>query len=61
MLMNTSLDTAITTSDHGDIMFSIIDSHKNWNALLHKEALKTKELKSILNNSLKVSKGSDLF
>ena len=41
--------------------FRIIDSHKNWNVLLHKEGLKIKEPKPILNNDLKVSKELDLF
>ena len=39
----------------------VIDSHKNWNVLLYKEALKIKELKPLLNNGLKASKELDLF
>ena len=39
----------------------IIDKHKNWNILLFKEVLKTKELNPILNSGLKASKELQLF
>ena len=61
MLMNPWLDTTITTSDHCDINNNIknnvpiIDFHENWNALLHKEGIKMKEMKPMLNNDLKAS------
>ena len=35
----------------------IIDRHKNWNVLLFKEAIKTKEIKLILNNGFESFKG----
>lgn len=65
--MSTS-DAAITTSDHRDKNINlvksnvrVIDSHKNWNVLLYKEALKIKELKPVLNDGLKASKELDHF
>ena len=39
----------------------IIDRHQNWNILLFKEAIKTKEKKPILNTGLKASKELQLF
>ena len=66
--MNTSLDGDVTTLYRHDININIvqnnvgiIDSHRNWNVLLCKEAIKIKELKPLLNNSLKASKELDLF
>ena len=68
MFLNTSLDGDVTTLDHRDININIvknnvriIDSHRNWNVLLYEEAIKIKELKSLLNNGLKASKELDLF
>ena len=67
MFMNTSQNDDITTYHHYTNInivknnVRIIDSHKNWNVLLYKEALKIKELKPILNNGLKASKELDLF
>ena len=65
--MNTS-DATITTSDHRDKNINlvksnvrVIDSHKNWNVLLYKEALKIKELKPVLNDGLKACKELDHF
>ena len=56
MLMNTSLGAAITTSAHCNTNINIVKnnvrlvySHKNWNILLQKDALKIKQLKPILN------------
>ena len=68
MFLNTLLDGDVRTLDHRDININIvknnvqiIDSHRNWNVLLYKEAIKIKELKSLLNNGLKASKELDLF
>ena len=68
MFLNTSLNGDVTTSDHRDININIvkdnvriIDSHRNWNVLLYKEAIKIKELKPLLNIGLKASKELDLF
>ena len=68
MSINTPLFADVITPDHRDININIvknnvqvIDSHKNWNVLLYKEALKIKELKPLLNNGLKASKELDLF
>ena len=68
LFMNTSLNGDVTTPDHCDININVvennaqlIDCHRSWNVLLHKEALKIKELKSLLNNGLKASKKLDLF
>ena len=61
-------DGEVVTPDHRDININIvkdnvriIDSHRNWNVLLYKEAIKIKELKALLNIGLKASKESDLF
>ena len=66
--MNTSLDGDATTPDHHDININIvknnvriIDSYRNWNASLYKEAIKIKELKPLLNIGLKNSRELDLF
>ena len=63
MFLNMSLNGDITTLDHRGININIvnnnvqiIDCHRNWNILLHKEALKIKELKPLLNNGLKAPK-----
>ena len=68
MSINTPLFADVITPDHHDININIvknnvqvIDTHKNWNVLLYKEALKIKELKPLLNNGLKASKELDLF
>ena len=68
MSINTPLFADVITPDYRDININIvknnvqvIDSHKNWNVLLYKEALKIKELKPLLNNGLKASKELDLF
>ena len=68
MFLNTSLDIDATTPDHCDININIvknnvriIDSHRNRNFLLYKEAIKIKELKPLLNNGLKASKELNLF
>ena len=68
MLLNTSVDSDVTTPDHRDININIfknsiriIDYHSNWNVLLYKEAIKIKELKPLLNIGLKASKELDLF
>ena len=68
MSINTPLFADVITPDHRDININIvknnvqvIDTHKNWNVLLYKEALKIKELKPLLNNGLKASKELDLF
>ena len=67
MLLNTSVDAAITISDHRGTNISIVkndveivNSHKNWNVLFYKKALKIKELKQILHNGLKAFKELDL-
>ena len=39
----------------------VVDSSKNWNLLLYKEALHIKRRKSILNNGLKASRKLQLF
>ena len=56
MFLNTSVDGNVTRPDHRDININIvknnvriIDCHRNWNVLLYKEAVKTKELKPLLN------------
>ena len=68
MFLNTSLDGGITTSSHCHMNVNIvrnniriINSHRNLNVLLYKEAVKFKELKPLLNIGLKASKGLDLF
>ena len=68
MFLNISVDVDLTTPDHRDININvvknnvrIIDSHKNWNALLYKEATRIKELKPLLNIGLKASKELGLF
>ena len=68
MLLDRLLDVDVTTSDHRDININIvknnvqiIDSHRNWNVLLYKEAIKIKELEPLLNIGLKASKYLDLF
>ena len=68
MSINTALFADVITPDHRDININIvknnvqvIDSHKSWNVLLYKEALKIKELKPLSNNGLKVSKELYLF
>ena len=68
MFLNTSVDGDFTISDHCDMNISIvknnvriIDSHKNWNVLWYKEAIKIKELKPFLNVGLKASTELDLF
>ena len=62
MFLNTSLDGDVATPDHRDININIvknnvliIDSHRNWNVLFYKEAIKIKELKPLLNIGLKAS------
>ena len=59
--LNTFLDGDVTTLDHRDININIvnnnvliIDSHRNCNFLLYKEAIEIKELKPLLNDGLKV-------
>ena len=68
MFFNTSLDGDVTTPDHRDINTNIvknnvriIDSHRNWNVLLYKEAIKIRELKPLSNIGLKASQELDLF
>ena len=68
MFLNISVDGNVTTPDHRDININIvknnvriIDFHSNWNVLLYKEAIKTKELKPLLNIGLKASKELNLF
>ena len=68
MPLDRLLDVDVTTSDHRDININIvknnvqiIDSHRNWNVLLYKEAIKIKELEPLLNIGLKASKYLDLF
>ena len=68
MLLDRLLDVDVTTSGHRDININIvkdnvqiIDSHRNWNVLLYKEAIKIKELEPLLNIGLKASKYLDLF
>ena len=68
MFLNISVDADLTTPDHRDININvvknnvrIIDSHRNWNALLYKEAIRIKELKPLLNIGLKASKELGLF
>ena len=68
MFFNTSLDGDVAKPNHGDININIvkgnvriIDSHRNWDVLLYKEAIKIKELKPLLNIGLKASKELDLF
>ena len=68
MFLNTSLDGDVATPDYRDMNINIvkdnvwiIDSHRNWNVLLYKEAIKIKELKPLLNIGLKASKELDLF
>ena len=68
MFLNTSLDGDVTTPDHHDININIvknnvriIDSYRNWNVSLYKEAIKIKELKPLLNIGLKASRELDLF
>ena len=39
----------------------VIDSARNWNLLLYKEALYIRRRKCVLNNSLKASKELQLF
>ena len=39
----------------------VIDSARNWNLLLYKEALHIKRRKCVLNNGLKASKELQLF
>ena len=60
MFLNTSLDDGVTASDHCDININIvkdnirmINSHRNWNLLLYKEAIKIEGLKPLLNISWK--------
>ena len=68
MFLNTSVDGDVTKPDHRDMNINIaknivriIDSHSNWNVLLHKEAIRIKELKPLLNIGLKASKELNLF
>ena len=39
----------------------MIDFHKRWNALLHKESLRIRDMKPVLADGLKVSKKLDAF
>ena len=59
-VLDTSVDGDVTAPDHRDINVNmiknnvqIIYSHGNWNVLLYKETIRIKELKPLLNISLK--------
>ena len=69
-LRSTSTSAGIKKSDvyYLDLNISIvksnvgmIDSHKNWNAFLHKESLRIRDMKPVLDDGLKVSKKLDAF
>ena len=49
------------TTAHIKLVQEITEWYKNWNILLFKEVLKTKELNPILSSGLKTSKELQLF
>ena len=61
MFLNISVDVDDININAVKNNVRIIDSHRNWNVLLYKEAIRIKELKPLLNIGLKASKELGLF
>ena len=61
MFLNISVDVDDININVVKNNVRIIDSHRNWNVLLYKEAIRIKELKPLLNIGLKASKELGLF
>ena len=61
MFLNISVDVDDININAVKNNVRIIDSHRNWNVLLYKEAIRIKELKPLLTIGLKASKELGLF
>ena len=61
MFLNISVDVDDININVVKNNVRIIDSHRNWNVLLYKEAIRIKELKPLLNIGLKALKELGLF